>query len=196
MFLTKRFSYDNDEPDPHMYNYDYLLHGGDDEIVYFLSNDAMENNTLIAGSKAYRCDGNEFNPCFKEKYNTEQFHIANILITNDEDNNKGIMTILVCDILLAILDREMAWYNNIEVSLVDNSSVIDNKGYADPSISVYHRLFRGYRKGVDISDDRLVVEGNNLNYLFPIKTRKDDIHYYQKLRNEKIERFKKNNNIF
>lgn len=104
------------------------------------------------------------------------------------------MTILVCDILLAILDREMAWYNNIEVSLVDISSVIDNKGYADASINVYRRLFRGYTKGVNKVGERLVVEGNNLNYLFLIKTRKDDIQYYQNLRNEKIERFKKNNN--
>lgn len=193
MFLTKRYSYDNDdEPDPQMYKYDYLLHDGHDEICYFLSEDAMENDDSIAGSKAYRSINKEgFKSRFREKYNTEQFHIANILISNNEDNNKGIMSILVCDILLAILDREMAWYNNIEVSLVDLSRVINDKGYTDGSISVYHRIFRGYRKGVDISNDRLVVEGNNLNYLFPIKTRKDDIQYYQNLRYEKIERLKK-----
>lgn len=194
MFLTKQYTYFKNEPDSasHTYNYDYLLAGISDEVGHFVSKDDLKNDDTIAGSKAYRCTNKkEFKSRFGNKYNTEQFHISNIRITNDKDMHKGVMTIIVCDILLAILDREMAWYNDIEVSLVDLSHVIDNKGYTDASISVYSRIFRGYIKGTNKTDERLVVDENNLNYLFPIKTRRDDISYYQNLRKEKIERFEK-----
>lgn len=100
----------------------------------------------------------------------------------------------MCDILLAILDREFAWGKNIEVSLTDRSSVIID-GIEISSVSVYNHIFRGYRKGIDISEDRIVVEGVDLNYLFPKETRKDDIKYYQNLRNDKIKRFKKTYSI-
>ncbi|MEB8122976.1 hypothetical protein NGH46_12655 [Staphylococcus xylosus] len=193
-FLTKKYSHIGNKFDPNTYNYDYLLNVDQElvEVGHFVSKDALKNDDTIAGSKVFRCtDITKFKSCFGNKYNTEHFHISNIYITNDEDRHKGVMTIIVCDILLAILDREMGWYNNIEVSLVDQSKVIDDKGCTDANISVYNRIFRGYVKGTNTTDERLVVDGNDLNYLFPIKTRRDDISYYQNLRKEKIERFEK-----
>lgn len=193
-FLTKQYSNNGDKYDPntYTYNYDYLLNVEQDEVGHFVSKDAFYNNDHIAGSKVFRCTNEkQVKSRFGNKYNTEHFHISNIRITKDEDMHKGVMTIIVCDILLAILDRKMARYNNIEVSLIDLSNVIDDEGCTDAPISVYSRIFRGYIKGTNTTDERLVVNGNDLNYLFPIKTRRDDISYYQNLRKEKIERFEK-----
>lgn len=191
-FLTKHYSFNGSECASNTYSYDYLLADISDEIGHFVSKDALDKDIHIAGSQAFRCTNRkEFKSRFGNKYNTEHFHISNIRITNDEDMHKGVMTIIVCDILLAILDRKKAWRNDIEVSLVDQSKVIDDEGCIDTSISVYSRIFRGYIKGTNTTDERLVVDGNELNYLFPIKTRRDDISYYQNLRKEKIERFEK-----
>lgn len=193
-FLTKQYSNNGDIYDPNTftYIYDYLLNVEQDEVGHFVSKEAFDNDNSIAGSKVFRCtDKKKFKSCFGNKYNTEHFHISNIYINSDENTHKGVMTIIVCDILLAILDSKMARYNNIEVSLIDLSKVIDDEGCIDTSISVYSRIFRGYIKGTNTTDERLVVNGNDLNYLFPIKTRRDDISYYQNLRKEKIERFEK-----
>lgn len=167
------------------YNYSYLLK--ECEIIHF----APEISELsLIGTKATRCNNKTLDDShFSNNLKCEFFHINNINLLRDEFKNKGVMTIVMCDILLAILDREMAWFNNIEVSLVDNSKVLIDDN-TNTLVSVYSRIFRGYKKGIDTSTDRLVVEGSHMYYLFPVKTRRDDIKYYQELRREKYETFK------
>lgn len=190
MFLTKLDTYSKNEYETNVYNYSYLSPKTKDRVCHFVSEKDLKYGNEIAGSKAYICKkGEEFESHFDQNYDTEMYHIAKISIRHDEDKNKGIMTIIMCDILLAILNREFAWGKNIEVSLTDRSKVIVD-GIINTSVSVYSHIFRGYRKGINISEDRLVVDDIYMYYLFPIKTRKDDIKYYQNLRNEKIERFK------
>lgn len=189
MFLTKLNSGSDNKFEKNIYDYYYLL--SKYKVRHFISEKDLKNGKEIAQSQASICTKNEeIKSNFNPNFNTEMYKIKKINLIDIENNNKGIMTIIMCDILLSILDREFAWGKNIEVSLTDRSKVlVDEK--INISVSVYSRIFRGYRKGIDTSEDRLVVEGVDMYYLFPKDTRKDDIQYYQNLRNEKIERFKK-----
>lgn len=63
-------------------------------------------------------------------------------------------------------------------------------GKLDNSISVYHRIFSGYTKGENVSNERLIVEGNDIYYLFPIEKRESDREYYKKLKEEKVNKYK------
>lgn len=188
MLLTKLNSDVENIFETNVYDYHYLL--SEYKVGHFLSAKDLKNGKEIAQSKARICKNSEkFKSHFNPNYNTEMYMIEKINLIDIENNNKGIMTIIMCDILLSILDREFAWGKNIEVLLTDRSKVlIDDE--INSSVSVYSRIFRGYKKGIDTSEDRLVVEGVDMYYLFPQETRKDDIRYYEELRSEKYETFK------
>lgn len=86
------------------YVYDYLLNGYG--VSYFISKeDWKSHSNSICSSKAYRCESvkqGQFKSQFSNKNDTEKFHIQNIRIGIDYEN-KGLMTIMICDILLTVL---------------------------------------------------------------------------------------------
>lgn len=105
------------------------------------------------------------------------------------------MTIMFCDMMLCIFEREMAYRNNIELKLVNLADKYKN----NKIINVYQSVLPGYELSESKPNkDRIILEKLHYNkildcayyddiyYLFPLNTRKSDIEYYQNLRNEKI----------
>lgn len=194
MFFTKIDADISNSYDPNVYVYDYLVTEKRTPINHFIPKEYLKEGTkrkMIARSQAYLCKNNDkYVSQFVNTKIKQLFHIAKLAIADTEYKNKGIITIIMCDIILAILDRELAWGENIEICLKDLSKVIIGDSQSQ-STTVYHRIFRGYEKGIDTTNQRLIVKGSFVNYLFPKETRKEDIAYYKNLRSEKIERFKK-----
>lgn len=131
---------------------------------------------------------------FKNIVKTEKFYLEKINVEPKFDNN-GIMTIMFCDMMLCIFEREMAYRNNIELKLVN----LADKYRENKIVNVYQSVLPGYELSeIKPNQNRIVLEklhyDKNLNcayyddiyYLFPLNTRKSDIEYYKNLRNEKI----------
>lgn len=106
------------------------------------------------------------------------------------------MTIMFCDIMLAVLKREMAYHNNIEMKLINMADILRD----DKIVNVYHRVLPGYElTNVQPENTRIILEKpqnikhlnfkiyEDIYYLFPLETRKEDIEYYEILRQTKLE---------
>lgn len=102
--------------------------------------------------------------------------------------NIGVMTVMLCDILLTILDRELSYKHNFVIYLRD----ISNTSKKD--VNVYQSLFPNYKKRkVKLSDNRIEVKGDSNNdvfYLFSKDTKTKDIEYYRHLREKKLRKIK------
>ena len=131
---------------------------------------------------------------FENICETETFYLEKINVIPTFENN-GIMTIMFCDMMLAILNREMAYYNNIEIKLVN----ISDKYKDGKIVNVYKGVLPSYHlNSKKLENSRMVLENLKFNrlinseyyqdiyYLFPLKNRKADIEYYDKLRELKI----------
>ncbi|MGC7736071.1 hypothetical protein ACP215_11025 [Staphylococcus epidermidis] len=86
--------------------------------------------------------------------------------------NIGVMTVMLCDILLTILDRELSYKHNFVIYLRD----ISNTSKKD--VNVYQSLFPNYKKRkVKLSDNRIEVKGDSNNDVF---------YFFQKIQEQKI----------
>lgn len=161
----------------------------------------LKNNPdiYVASCVVSRCD-NRNNVKFKSRFSnimhTEKFHFEKFGVFS-EYNGKGIMTIMFCDIILAILKREMAYHNNIEIKLKNNSV----RKFGNKIINVYKTVLPGYRLSIDkpksknmMLERKVEMEDikyfNDIYYLFPLYRRKEDIDYYTALRNSKLKHLK------
>ncbi|MCT2553874.1 MULTISPECIES: hypothetical protein [Staphylococcus] len=117
----------------------------------------------------------------------EKYHISEISIV--DHFNQGLMTIMICDILLTIFNREFGYRYNVVISLGDLSYVPDSR----TSVNPYKSVFPNYLgKFIECNDDRVEKHKDSaiFQYFFSIDTREDDINYYEKLKKEKLNKFK------
>lgn len=163
-----------------------------DRTYYYLNGD-------IGNFRVNRVDNNyhlKFISRFKNVGETEKFYLEKINVIHVFENN-GIMTIIFCDMMLSILKREMAYYNNIELKLVN----LANKYRNEKIVNVYQSVLPAYElNDKQPENSRIVLENlkyvkhldlnyySDIYYLFPLKTRKKDIEYYENLREEKIKK--------
>jgi len=161
-----------------------------DRTYYYLNGD-------IGNIRVNRYDGTSeygYTSRFEEIGNTEKFYLEKINVIPIFENH-GIMTIIFCDMMLCIFNREMAYRNNIELKLVNLADKDKNKKI----INVYQSVLPGYELSEILpKNNRIVLEKLHYNkvldcsyyddiyYLFPLNTRKSDIEYYQNLRSKKI----------
>lgn len=159
---------------------------------YYLNGD-------IGNVRVNRIDNNSYSGFisrFEDIGKTEKFYLEKINVIHTFANN-GIMTIMFCDMILSIFKREMAYYNNIELKLVNMADKCIN----EKLVNVYQSVLPEYElSDVESKSSRMVLEKlqyeNNLGlnfysdiyYLFPLDTRKKDIEYYENLREEKIKK--------
>ncbi|WP_436894436.1 hypothetical protein [Staphylococcus gallinarum] len=161
-----------------------------DRTYYYLNGD-------IGNFRVNRVNDN-YDSSFISRFNdiekTEKFYLEKINVIYTFENN-GIMTIMFCDMILSILKREMAYYNNIELKLVNLAGKCRN----EKIVNVYRSVLPEYElSDVESKSSRMILEKlqyvNNLGlnfysdiyYLFPLKTRKKDIEYYENLRDKKM----------
>lgn len=160
-----------------------------DRTYYYL-------NGNIGNIRVNRVDNDYYSP-FTSRFNglkTEKFYLEKINVIEAFENN-GIMTIIFCDMILAILKREMAYYNDIELKLVNLAGQYRNENI----VNVYQSVLPAYElSDIHPKNPRIVLEklqydrSSDLNYysdiyyLFPLKTRKNDIEYYENLRDKKM----------
>ena len=160
-----------------------------DRTYYYLNGD-------IGNIRVNRVDNDYYSP-FTSRFNgleTEKFYLEKINVIEAFENN-GIMTIIFCDMILAILKREMAYYNDIELKLVNLAGKYRNESI----VNVYQSVLPAYElSGTQPENPRIALEKLQYNknidlnyysdiyYLFPLKTRKKDIEYYENLRDKKM----------
>lgn len=163
----------------------------DTDRTYYYLNGSVGNFKISRQGQKY---ANEYKSRFENVDYTEKFYLQKINVI-PKFENKGIMTIIFCDMMLCIFEREMAYRNNIELKLVNTSKKCRDKKI----VNVYQSVLPGYELNEKQSKhSRLVLEKltyskdlklnyyKNIFYLFPLKTREADIHYFKSLRNEKL----------
>ncbi|HDZ8817154.1 TPA: hypothetical protein RUV49_002644 [Staphylococcus aureus] len=124
---------------------------------------------------------------FDDRVPNEKYIIGKLGVL--EPLNQGLMTIMVCDILLTIFNREFGYKYNVIINIRDNSRIYDTQKYINP----YKRVFPNYKgKFIDSNDERIEVysNDNDFNYFFPLETREQDIKYYTKLKEEKVNKLR------
>lgn len=160
-----------------------------DRTYYYLNGD-------IGNIRVNRVDNDYYLP-FTSRFNglkTEKFYLEKINVI-DQFKSNGIMTIIFCDMILSILKREMAYYNDIELKLVNLADKYRNESI----VNVYQSVLPAYElSDIHTKNQRIVLEklqyNRNLDlnyysdiyYLFPLETRKKDIEYYENLRDKKM----------
>ncbi|MHD0396534.1 hypothetical protein ACY2DA_01430 [Staphylococcus simulans] len=167
--------------------YDTML--GSDRTYYYL-NDDYDSTGSIANFKIIKLDKLDTDSKFNALNPVEQYEIAKIAVTNPDNYQKGIMTIMFCDILLTILTREFAYKYNVVISLRDTSSTLNE----EKDVNVYRSVLPGYLGKFEHCEDPRIEtfsDSPDVLYLFSLETRKQDIAYYKELRTEKIRQFMK-----
>ena len=163
----------------------------DTDRTYYYLNGSIGNFKISRQEQKY---ANEYKSRFENLDYTEKFYLQKINVIPKFENN-GIMTIIFCDMMLCIFEREMTYRNNIELKLVNTSEKCRNKKI----VNVYQSVLPGYELSEkQPKHSRLVLEKptyskdlklnyyKNIFYLFPLKTCEADIHYFKSLRNEKL----------
>lgn len=163
----------------------------DTDRTYYYLNGSIGNFKI--SRQGQKC-ANEYKSRFENVDYTEKCYLQKINVL-PKFENKGIMTIIFCDMMLCIFEREMAYRSNIELKLVNTSKKCRDKKI----VNVYQSVLPGYELSKKQSKhSRLVLEKltylkdlklnyyKNIFYLFPLKTRESDIHYFKSLRNEKL----------
>lgn len=162
------------------------------ECYYYLKGTSFD---YIATSVITRYE-NEAYDTFSSRFDhfdeTEKVYIEKLEVAPPFEN-KGIMTIMFCDIMLALLTRSLANENHIEIKFINTSDLIkDGK-----IVNVYHSVMPKYELSLaQPSSSRIVLEGRrtkfnidfyqDIYYIFSLQTREEDIAYYTKLRERKI----------
>lgn len=160
---------------------------------YYLKNTSYD---YISKSVISLCDGivnEEFKSRFKNFGATTKFCIDKLEVSSTFEN-RGIMTIMFCDVMLAILNSDLA-NHHIELKFINTSDLIrDGK-----IVNVYHNVMPYYElTTTQPTNTRISLEGtrtkSNISFyqdiykIFPIETRAEDIAYYSSLRRDKIKK--------
>lgn len=158
---------------------------------YYLTNTSYD---YIARSVINKCDGivNEtYHSRFEQFGSTTKFCIETLEVSPPFEN-RGIMTIMFCDVMLAILNSDLS-NHHIELKFINTSDLIkDGK-----IVNVYHNVIPSYELTTTYpTSPRISLEGertkSNIKFyqdiykIFPIETRAEDIAYYSSLRNKKL----------
>lgn len=128
---------------------------------------------------------------FDKLCNLEKYTIDMVAISNENNKHKGLMTIMICDILLTLFSREYAFKYNIVIHVRDCSKVYENNSKSEEhsETNVYKRVFPDYKgKHITSNTDRVESEvaSPDFFYVFPLTYRKKDIQYYSNLKNKKL----------
>ena len=173
------------------FTYQRLLDFG--ECYYYLKGTSLD---YVSTSAITRYE-NEVYDTFKSRFDhfgeTEKVCIEKLEVAPPFEN-KGIMTIMFCDIMLALLTRSLANENHIEIKFINTSDLIKD----GEIVNVYHSVMPKYELSLaQPSSSRIVLEGRrtkanidfyqDVYYIFPLETREEDITYYTKLRERKMQ---------
>lgn len=183
----------NKYEETNVFTYNRLIDYG--SSYYYLKNTSFD---YISTSVVSRCDGEE-NEAFKSRFKhfgeTEKFCIEKLEVSSTFEN-KGVMTIMFCDVMLAMLTSKVSHQHHIEIKFINTSDLIkDGK-----IVNVYHSVLPNYELSTVKPDStRISLEGQrnkssiefyqDIYNIFPLETRKEDIEYYTNLRDEKIKTF-------
>ncbi|MDS3929983.1 hypothetical protein RJC24_11325 [Staphylococcus epidermidis] len=178
-FTRNCVSYKDGDQD---FYYDTMINS--DRIYYKLKNQ-IDNYISTAVVKKIDNDNDQYQSKFDEIDHVEKYSIEKLGVV-DNYSNMGVMTVMFCDIILAIINREFSSKYNIVIHLCDISHTTE----IEKVVNVYQSVLPNYKKMKTNSDNkRIEVKGNRKNeifYLFLKQTRKDDIEYYKELRQNKI----------
>ena len=173
------------------FSYQRLLDLG--ECYYYLKGTSLD---YVSTSAITRYE-NEVYDTFKSRFDhfgeTEKVCIERLEVAPPFEN-KGIMTIMFCDIMLALLTRSLANEHHIEIKFINTSDLIKD----GEIVNVYHSVMPKYKLSLaQPSSSRIVLEGRrtkanidfyqDVYYIFPLETREEDITYYTKLRERKMQ---------
>ncbi|WP_210137482.1 hypothetical protein [Staphylococcus sp. GDH8C109P] len=173
------------------FSYQRLLDLG--ECYYYLKGTSLD---YVSTSAITRYE-NEVYDTFKSRFDhfgeTEKVCIEKLEVAPPFEN-KGIMTIMFCDIMLALLTRSLANEHHIEIKFINTSDLIKD----GEIVNVYHSVMPKYELSLAQPDSsRIVLESRrtkanidfyqDVYYIFPLETREEDITYYTKLRERKMQ---------
>lgn len=177
-FIRNCSSYKNGEYINKDFYYDTMI---DCDRIYYKLNDQTENYVATAVVKKIGNDNNQYKSKFDEMSNVEKYSIEKLGII-DNYSNMGIMTVMFCDIILTMINREFSAKYNIVIHLCD----IANTTETEKIVNVYQSVLPNYKKkNTNRNNKRIEVKGNRKNqifYLFSKQTRTKDIKYYKELR--------------
>ena len=165
-----------------VFHYDTMINSN--RIYYKLS--GREGN-FIATAMVNEIDRNNsmYKTKFDEMDNLQKYSIDKLGVFSSY-TNIGVMTVMLCDILLTILDRKHSYKHNFLIYLRDISNT------PEKDVNVYQSVLPNYKKRkVKMSDDCIEVKGDDNNdvfYLFSKNTRTKDIEYYRHLREKKLKK--------
>lgn len=177
------------------FTYNRLINYG--SAYYYIKDTSFDYISKSVVSKCDGVDNEEFKSRFYHYGETEKFCIEELEVTSTFEN-KGVMTIMFCDVMLAMLTRELSHQHHIEVKFINTSDLIkDGK-----IVNVYHSVVPNYELSTTKPDStRISLEGQrnkssiefyqDIYNIFPLETREEDIEYYTNLRAEKIKSFNK-----
>src|SRR5699024_3586519 len=149
-----------------------------------------EDYVATAVVKKIGKDNNQNKSKFDEMSNVEKYSIEKLGVI-DNYSNMGIMTVMFCDIILAMINREFSANYNIVIHLCD----IVNTTETDKLVIDYQSVITNYKKmNTNRYNKCIEVKGNRKNqifYLFSKQTRTEDIKYYKELRVNNIRKINK-----
>ena len=134
------------------FSYQRLLDLG--ECYYYLKGTSLD---YVSTSAITRYE-NEVYDTFKSRFDhfgeTEKVCIEKLEVAPPFEN-KGIMTIMFCDIMLALLTRSLANENHIEIKFINTSDLIKD----GEIVNVYHSVMPKYELSLAQPDSsRIVLE--------------------------------------
>lgn len=180
--------YKNDEHIRKDFYYDTMI---DCDRIYYKLNNQKEDYVATAVVKKIGNDNNQYKSKFDEMSDVEKYSIEKLGVM-DNYSNMGIMTVMFCDIILAMINREFSANYNIVIHLCD----IANTTETEKLVNVYQSVLPNYKKtNTNRNNKRIEVKGNRKNqifYLFSKQTRTEDIKYYKELR---VNNIRKINNL-
>ncbi|MBA1353074.1 hypothetical protein ACQ23P_09040 [Staphylococcus cohnii] len=163
------------------------------ECYYYLRGTSLDYVSTSVITRYENEDHHTFKSRFDHFGETEKVCIERLEVAPPFEN-KGIMTIMFCDIMLALLTRSLANENHIEIKFINTSDLIKD----GEIVNVYHSVMPKYKLSLaQPSSSRIVLEGRrtkanidfyqDVYYIFPLETRAEDIAYYTKLRERKMQ---------
>src|SRR5699024_8606898 len=175
------------------FTYNRLIDYG--RSYYYLKNTSFDYISTCVISKFDDKEKEEYKSRIEHYGETEKFCIEQLEVTPPFEN-KGVMTIMFCDVMLAMLNRELPYQNHIEIKFINTSDLIKDGRI----VNVYHNVLPNYELSIiKPKSTRISLEGKrnkssiefyqDVYNIFPIETREEDIAYYTNLRNEKIKIF-------
>ncbi|ATH61104.1 hypothetical protein BJG89_12810 [Staphylococcus nepalensis] len=160
---------------------------------YYLKDTSLDYISTSVITRYEKGDKDAFKSRFAHFGETEKICIEKLEVISSFEN-KGVMTIMFCDIMLALLTRSLANENHIEIKFINTSDLIKN----GEIVNVYHSVLPKYELTLaQPSSSKISLEGRrtksnidfyqDVYYIFPVETREADIRYYTELRDNKIE---------